>query len=347
MKRRIIFLLFVGGLAFFFSCSTNVDLYCDYKDIPIVYGLIDVKADTNFIKITKAFCGNNENPIDASEVALITDSSTYPGKLKAYIMELQSTHGQPYVATGRSFELDTLTIHNKEEGIFYAPDQKLYFTTEHFNTNGDGQNYKYKLVVIKPDGDTVTASTTMVGGNLNIMCSKVLFQLAPTNAVEPLHFHTSKEAVVYEISMQFNYREQRPGQETVRKQVSWSYGAKPLSGYEKISEDVYSMSYPLNTMFNALSNAIGDDTIWDINHPNVTRYIDDFVISMSAGGHELFESCQMIQEIGNAHTTSTYSNIDGGYGLFSSRVTISRTAQLSAFTKRDIFSVKSWGFQEE
>lgn len=33
------------------SCSTDVDLYNDYKDIPVVYGLIDAQADTNYIKI--------------------------------------------------------------------------------------------------------------------------------------------------------------------------------------------------------------------------------------------------------------------------------------------------------
>jgi hypothetical protein len=30
------------------SCSPEVDLYADYKDIPIVYGILDSKADTTF-----------------------------------------------------------------------------------------------------------------------------------------------------------------------------------------------------------------------------------------------------------------------------------------------------------
>lgn len=347
MKKIIVLFLFFGFLASFFSCSTDFDLYSDYKDVPIVYGIINVKADTNFIKITKAFCGSNDNPIDANEAALIYDSSNYPEKLNAYIIEMQSSQGQAYQATDRKFMLDTLTIHNKETGFFYAPDQTLYYTTERFKANSDTHKYRYKLLVIKPDGDTVTASTTPVGGNLTLFTSKVFFQSMTSDEVEKLFFRSSEEAVLYDISMEFYYREQHPGQPMTTKKVSWSYGSKTLSEYEKAGESIYSLDYSVNTLFNALSNAIGGDTIWDVNHPNVTRYIDDFVIVMVAAGREFYENYQMILESGNVHSNSAYSNINGGYGLFSSRVKISRTAELSSTTKRDIFGMKSWGFHEE
>ena len=348
MKKIVTVLFSVGCIAFFFSCSTDVDLYADYKDIPIVYGMIDTKADTNFIKITKAFCGNNENPIDASEVALISDSSTYPGKLKAYIMELQSTHGQPYAATGCSFELDTLTIHNKEEGIFYAPDQKLYYTTERFNTNSGSDKYKYKLVVVKPDGDTITAITTPVGGDVAVLSVSASFQAAHSDAKNRLLFRSSPEGVLYDFKMQVNYREQHAGQEMVRKHVSWSYSPKPLSSYELAigTEDCYYMYYSVNTLFGSLSNAIGNDTVWDTSHPNVVRYIDDFVITMSVGGRELYESYEMSNVIENGLMVANFSNIEGGYGLFSSRIYLVRSLRISKINKLDLFKMP-WGFVEE
>ena len=86
---------------FLVSCSTDVDIYADYKDIPVVYGLIESTADTNYVKITKSYCGSNDNPINALEVAPIYDSSNYPGKLNAYIVELKSSHDQPFCPTGR------------------------------------------------------------------------------------------------------------------------------------------------------------------------------------------------------------------------------------------------------
>ena len=89
----IMLLLLLG--TWFSSCSTDVDLYADYKDTAIVYGLIDAKADTNYVKITRAFCSTNDHPINAFEVAPIYDSSNYPGKLDAYFLELKSSQGQP------------------------------------------------------------------------------------------------------------------------------------------------------------------------------------------------------------------------------------------------------------
>ena len=89
-------------IAAFASCSTDVDLYADYKDVAIIYGLLDYQADTNYIKITRAFCGTNDDPINAHEVALIADSSNYPGKLEARIIELKSRAAVPMSQQGAS-----------------------------------------------------------------------------------------------------------------------------------------------------------------------------------------------------------------------------------------------------
>ena len=64
----LVFTLFAAALS---SCTTDVDLYADYKDITIVYAMLNPKADTNYVKITRAFCGTNDNPINANEIAQI------------------------------------------------------------------------------------------------------------------------------------------------------------------------------------------------------------------------------------------------------------------------------------
>ena len=348
MKRIVTLLLLVGCMTVFFSCSTKVDLYADYKDIPIIYGIIDVKADTNFIKINKAFCGSNDNPINANEVALISDSSNYSEKLNAYIIEKKSVHGQPYEPTGRKIILDTITIHDKDEGIFYSPDQVLYYTTEKFNIN-ENDKYRYKLVIIKPNGDSITSETSPVGGTLRIVSAEASFQSTPSTSLNRLMFKSSDEAMLYEISMQFNYREKHTGQAMVMKKIKWSSEATTLSGFEKVpdTENTYYYYYSENSLFNYLRNAIGADTVWDINHPNVTRYIDDFVITLSAGGRELYECYEINNVIETGYTITNYSNINGGFGVFSSRTNINRTAKLSAGTRRDLFGMSAWGFVEE
>lgn len=342
-------LLFVAilSLTVFCACSTDVDLYEDYKDIPVVYGLIDAGADTNFIKITKAFCSDNDHPINALDVALIYDSSNYSNKLDAFFMELKSTQGQPFHPTGRLFYLDTLTIHNKKEGLFYSPNQLLYYTDELFNTNTDHEKYRYKLCVVNTDCDTVIAETSIVGGDITVGTTMVNFKSTPSDMMSVLMFQSTEEAVLYEIGMKFKYREIHDDGLVERKEVSWSYGTRPLGAYEKVYENTRKLYYSVNTFFNVLESAIGSDTVWDVNHPNVTRYVDDFIISITGAGESFYNYYQFVQAMNSAPSLSPdYSNVTGGCGILSSRITVEKSVALSVNTLFDLIN-KPWGFREE
>ena len=347
MRTNIIHLSLVLLTVLFSSCGKpQIDLFADYKEIPVIYGFLDINADTNFIKITRAFCSSNEDPIDPAEIAIIYDSCNYPGKLDAFIEELVSQQGQPFQPTGRRIILDTVTIHNKESGVFYSPHQLLYYTTEQFNTNHDGIKYHYKLSVVKPDGDTATAETGVVSGNTMAISAQVNFQSEPTNNMSNLMFSSTEEAILYEIVMQFNYRESHPGQPLVQKEVSWSFGTKRITEYEKVAgtENCYKLYYDRNMLFTMLESAIGNDTVWDVNHPNVIRYADDFVVSIAAAGEDFGHHYQSTQP--TISLASEYNNINGGWGLFSSRILVSNPVGLSSLTQYDLFR-KPWGFQQE
>ena len=352
MKTSRLILLFILFAFIFSSCTTDVDIYAEYKDVPIVYAMLNPKADTNYVKITRAFCGTNDNHINANEVAHIYDSSNYPGKLDARIIELKSEYSNPYEPTGRVLVLDTITLHDKEQGVFYNPDQLFYYTTEPFNTGTEKIKYKYRLVVVKPDGDSLTAQTSIVGNTeFAIMTGGVAFQMATTNETGKIMFRADHFASLYEVTMQFNYREQLAGQEMRKKQVSRSFGTRTIDEFYRIegTENSYYLEYSENWLFNALSTAIGGDTIYDVNQPNVIRYIDDFIISISAAGDDLTYYYYATQAQSNSPMSlvTTYTNIEGGYGLFSSRTKIERVARLSAYTKRELFGMFAWGFKEQ
>lgn len=332
----------------FHACSTDVDLYADYKDMTVIYGFINANADTNFFRITKTFCGTNDDPINALEVAKVYDSSNYPGKLNAYFEELKSISGHPYQPSGRQLQLDTLTLHNKYDGLFYAPHQKLYYTTERFNINDGNEKYRYKLYVIKPDGDTVTSETGVVDGRISVGQATVFFQSAPSNRRSRLLFTSTEEAVLYEIGMQFNYWEGHGGEPLTSKNVTWSYGMRPLGAYEKVGdvENLYGLSYSVNSLFDQLEQAIGSDTVWDVNHPNVVRYIDDFYIFITAAGKDFYNYYQCFEAIqGGLNLSTEYTNVNGGCGFLSSRVFLKHKVLLSSGAKYDLIC-KPWGFCE-
>ncbi|MED5318023.1 MAG: hypothetical protein VX758_02680, partial [Bacteroidota bacterium] len=68
-----------------FGCSTEVDLTAPYDSIPVVYGLLELQTDTQWVKINRTWLGEG-NQLLAAQVA---DSSEYPsGSVDARILEL-------------------------------------------------------------------------------------------------------------------------------------------------------------------------------------------------------------------------------------------------------------------
>ena len=352
MKTMRFILVFNIFVAVFCSCSTDVDLYAEYKDVPVIYCMLNPRADTNYLKITRAFCGTNEDPINANEVALIYDSSNYPCKLDARIIELESRNNGSYEPTGREIVLDTMTLHNKQEGTFYSPDQLVYYTTEPFNAGAEGTHYKYRLMVIKPDGDTLTALTGLVGNEeFEIITNGFSFEEQETDAMNRIMFRADGVASLYEVSLQFNYREQLTGQQMKYKNVNRTFGVRTIEEFQKVegSDNAYFLGFSANWLFNALANAIGSDTVVDANHPNVVRYFDNLVVSIDAAGEDLYYY-YLVSQANQSNMTgyiSLYSNITGGQGLFSSRTQIKKNCRLSSRTLRSLYGKSSWGFVEQ
>ena len=179
----------------------------------------------------------------------------------------------------------------------------------------------------------------------------VSFQMEQTDAMGSILFRADGAANVYEVKMQFNYREQHSGQGIINKNIHRSLGTKPLSEFKKDgnSENTYYESYSLNWLFSELANAIGSDTVVNSNNPNVVRYIDDFVVTISAAGDDLYyyylANEAIESSLGGPFTA--YSNIEGGYGLFSSRTTIEKKIRFSYGTLLDLYRKQSWGFIEQ
>ena len=67
------------------ACSTEVDLTAPYDSIPVVYGLLELESDTQWVKINRTWLEEG-NQLEAAQIA---DSSEYPaGSVAARIVEL-------------------------------------------------------------------------------------------------------------------------------------------------------------------------------------------------------------------------------------------------------------------
>ena len=281
-------------------------------------------------------------------MSLIADSSNYPGKLKAYIVEYVQGYGGHYQPTGYTLDLDTITIHDKEEGIFYSPNQKVYWTDAPIHVNTGAAKYKYKLFVHKGN-DTITSETGVVGGEgFKIVTESLGFMAEENNIPSQVKFTLADNAIFYDIKMEFYYQESVNGGPLTDKKVTYSFGVKTLDNLDQENNLVYYVNYSKNTLFNLLEAAIGGDTVINENHPNVFRYFGEkpMRIFLSAGSDELYNYIQINSQMGYSQSIPDYTNIKGGYGVFSSRINKVKDVSISAATQRDLYG-KPWGFVQQ
>jgi len=335
MKHLWTIVVFGVFVAAFTSCSSDVDLVADGEDVPIVYALLDSKADTNYVKITHTMSDGN-----ALVAADHPELSNYPGKLDARLTEY--CNGDSI----RQIILDTITINNKEDGAFYAPAQKLYYTTERLGINTAGKQYSYKLSVVLPDR-TLTAEAKMVGSDgFYIRSSVADFSGGYQKSPQEILIVPAKNAGIYNVHMSFTFLERRTfDSDTVPRTIEWPIGTFYLSQMDnQMNQDAFVVTYRPSDLFTSLQDYLGDDTIV----PGLRRYIvdDPIRVTVTAGGENLSEY-MYLNELNNTSISdeNIISHINGGYGVFDSKMTATRTMRLGGTTVPELMEKTKWGFK--
>ncbi len=297
--------LFLFSLLFspiLLSCNKDFDVNAQWKDITVVYSLLDQNEDTTFIKITKAYLG----PGDAMQFAKIPDSSNYPDELDVRLEEWDGT------TLKHTFTCDTVTIHNKQAGdsIFYYPDQLMYFTLASLN-----ENFQYKLNILnKKTGKEIKAETYLVHYfqiEKPLPYFKIDFKPGLNNEVKWI---TAKTGRRYQLDIRFHYLEtlKADTSQKTNKFVDWIV-FNDIKSLDTLGGQEVSYYYPGDGFYNCLGNKIpvNPDVI------RAARYVD-FIFSVAADDLNTYmevtePSYTIVQE------RPSFSNITNGIGLFSSR----------------------------
>ena len=168
IKKYLCFIFISLGLVVLNSCNEKIELIGDFVETAVVYGLLDQADSLHYIKINRAFIG----PGNALEIAQIADSS-YFTNVDATISEYLNGN------LTRSWLLRDTILDNKDpNGVFYAPEQKVYyFKTMPTGFNGVIQTSTnpqmtslnpqaiYKIDIVINDGAfSVSGETELVRG---------------------------------------------------------------------------------------------------------------------------------------------------------------------------------------
>jgi hypothetical protein len=335
MKTR--FLLLIGAFAMSVaSCSTDVDLFAEQEDIPVIYGLLDCDADTNYIRITHCIYAS-DNPLQEAANAAMSD---YPGKLDVRLTEF--CNGDSI----RQIILDTITLHNKKPGTFYAPNHKVYYTAEHLSRNTGKNKYRYKLTIVFPDR-TLTTEADLVGSNdFGPKSGAVNFSQTAFGVRIPFYFRPALNATIYSVDMSFTYHERRTSlSDTIPHTFMWHIGT--FYEYDLLSQmegDNYVLFYRPEFFYAALIESVGADTAV----PGLKRFLTDVpvTLSMTAGGEHLRQYLYYIDMVNpTVPSEMEFTTIEGARGCFSSKMTKIEHLPLAGTTLPELIADDRWGFE--
>ena len=144
-------LLVLITLASIVSCDNDLDIIAEWKDIPVVYGILNAQDSVHYVKLNKAFLGQG----DVMSMAQEFDSLHYnQEEVGLRLIEYRIAAGQ-YIET-KSIEMEPTDEFEKPDSsifIFSGPDQIIYKSDASLNN----ERY-YSAEVYDKSVDTVIAS---------------------------------------------------------------------------------------------------------------------------------------------------------------------------------------------
>ena len=250
-KYKLLIVCLIAALLGLSSCSKDFNSNASYKDVTIVYGIMNPDDHDHYIKIYKGFL----TPDNAYEAAKEYDSLYYFDQIDVVVEEYVNDR------LTVSYPLDTTTdIPRELEGDFSAPKQLLYHFSAELNPDAT-----YKLVITnKETGRVVTAETDVIGNFFLRAPSDNTLQVGihSTQNVD-VKFATPKHAKSYEVFQTFYYIERnRTTQEEVRKSIR----RKLNSSVTRDGLTEQSCSYVPANLLTVIANRVPED-------PNLDRYI--------------------------------------------------------------------------
>ncbi len=308
MKKNKLFyaLAIIASILIFNSCKTDVDIYNEGYETTIVYGYLDVDADTNYLKITKSFVGN------VVENGQNYNMSNYDYKLNVKLVGKFAD--MPNAVS--TVILDTCHVYKpyNPNAIFYSGvDQVLYYTTRKLI-----ENEKYTLVIERNDGEVITSVVETIN-NCTIIrpTNNISFESASTNQIRWKPNNLFKHAAYYEVVGYFHYGQLNPGEtDTVDYTLKWVLGSGTANELWNSSDYYMAVNYTPNNFYAQLE---ANDNFANNSPDWVQRFVKGFEIVITATGDELYNYMLIQNSTGAIQDTPEYTNIENGMGIFSSR----------------------------
>ncbi len=300
------FILALVVLSCFAGCKRDFDLTAPYKEIPVVYGLLNVDSTAHYIRVQKAFLIDG----DATVAAGITDSIYYADSITVKLIGFLN-----------GSKKDSFYLHKIDGNTIGLPkDTGLFANTPNILYTFNGiikatQTYRLevwrdgKMIAHTTDGSNVALVNNFV---VNTPYPSIKFALSNAHPTT-FTWQPAINAAIYDLTIRFIYRE------------------ITSSGITENSIDIPFFKSKIPDDLNSSSNVRADFTA-DVllsklvanlqQSPDITREFKQMNFMFAAGGIDLskFVASQQAQGgITSGEALPVYTNITDGTGLLSSR----------------------------
>lgn len=288
-----------------FSCDNTLKINAEWRDITVLYGILDPTADTNFIRIERSYLGDEpaRNSFDEPD-------SLYYDEIVVSLNWYQINNNQRGELAG-SVELNAdFNIRDlNDNGPFTTEGYRIYPIPQAVPINS---NFEYEVIVEKPgDGPTVSASTRVLD---SFDIERPVTFITPIEYNQLLRWENSEKGIaLYQAYYYFYYDEYNLNtKETVTKVIKYAYGDEPQN---TAKEDIERITSPA-VFYDYIAARIEDD-------PNVLRFFKKLKFEVWGANEDLVTYMNLNKPSNSINQNRPeFSNVENGTGIFASRVRV-------------------------
>ena len=301
-------------LGFFASCDNTLNILDDYKETPIVYGLLNKNDTAHFIRIQKGFLGVG----NALLMAQYPDSIYYDtASIDARIYSIINGTKTDTIVLVPNFNKV------KDEGLFTDEKHRLYqlYLQERNNGIVNLKPYfklktdaKYQLEIKNKETNMFTSAATDLVESISQLS---LFPSSKINLASDYPFNvkigSAKNGKVYGLIMRFKYKEFKPGA-TVGTDLYIDYPVDNLLSTNTNGGQALTYLIDGPSFFGFLKERIPKNTA--VSRP-ITYLSADFIFTV--GTQDLYNYIQVNAPGNTVNYIPDYTNLSNGKGIFTSR----------------------------
>ncbi|MCB0738173.1 MAG: hypothetical protein KDC92_11720 [Bacteroidetes bacterium] len=310
-------------ISFFVSCETDFEVNDEWKEIGVVYCLLDKEDSFQYVRLQKAYLNTNTN---AYQLAQLNDSIYYTQEVKVQLIHerLKDT-----------INLEPYSIENKADGVFSSTPYFVYRTPPGLQLQ---KNNIYILRVKNTEtGYELTASAPVIEqGNVTDPTAKTTSLAYCSSLGEFRNYIKRREMTInsgrgvkfYDMSILFHYGviDSNNITDTTWESIEWEIGKMVSLSSTKGSLPAQ-LTYSGEDFFRFIGRQMKPQPAGKAIVPGFLEYL------YMAGGQDIFDYINVNRPSnGIVQKNPEYTNVTNGLGIFSSRTDIRRRVGLDGCT---------------